>query len=240
MSEGRTCTKCLTWKDKKEFRKSADTSKFVNKIFPQCLQCEREYNNKRYKKVEKKEKINDLTGRVCTRCKTYKLAEFFRLSQNKKSLCSYCRECENLKNRMHQAKLRGKTVNEMGYIKKNINAEYVVNRELYCELIVSKAQGRLTRGAVKMFQLIVKNMIRKFSYTNGDDKFDCMQEAYYQMFKNWHNYNELQTENAFAYMSEVCKRAMAKAFNDLNKVNGKYEKHISLSSANDGEGVFNI
>jgi len=38
---------------------------------------------------------------------------------------------------------------------------YLNNRELYIELVVSKAQGRLTRPAQKMLELLAKKTIKK-------------------------------------------------------------------------------
>jgi hypothetical protein len=230
MSDGRICTKCLVWKERKDFRKTQLNIKYPDAIFPQCLECERAYNNKRYKKVEKKEKIKDLTGRICTRCKTYKLAEFFRLAPNKKSLCSYCRECENMKNRIHQAKLKGKTVNEMGYIRKQKTDAYVVNKDLHCELVVSLAQGYLTRKAEKMLKLICEGVIRKFSYSDSMDREDCLSEAYYVVFKNWMGYDPFE-ETAFQYITEVAKRAISRGYNKLYKKgsDGEYIKQIAFS-----------
>ena len=42
---------------------------------------------------------------------------------------------------------------------------YLNNKELYIEIIVSKAQGRLTRNAEKMLELLAKKTIKKCNYT---------------------------------------------------------------------------
>jgi hypothetical protein len=105
---------------------------------------------------------------------------------------------------------------------------YLSNTNLHCEMIVSIAAGRLTRPASNMFQLITNNVSRKFRYKNEDDRADCKQEALYQLHKNWMSYDPDKTDNAFAWATEVAKRAMAKAFNDLNKWGDSYEGHLRM------------
>jgi hypothetical protein len=114
--------------------------------------------------------------------------------------------------------------------KKPINTHYLSNKDLFCEIIVSKAMGKLTRKAEKMFLIIIKNVGRKFYYNTLDDRHDCQQEASLQVFKNWMSFNEDNTDNAFAYITEVAKRGYAKAFNDLYKINGSYQRHLSINA----------
>ena len=46
---------------------------------------------------------------------------------------------------------------------------YLNNKDLYVEIIVSKAQGRLTRSAEKMLELLAKKTIKKMRYYSNDD-----------------------------------------------------------------------
>jgi hypothetical protein len=115
--------------------------------------------------------------------------------------------------------------------------KYINNKELYCEILVSKAQGKLTRSAEKMLELIVKNIIVKFTYKEPEWKKDCMQEAYYIVYKNWHNFNEEKSDNAFAYFSEVVKRGLATGF---KKVSKNYESTISMNGIYENGGDMNI
>jgi len=105
---------------------------------------------------------------------------------------------------------------------------YLSNINLHCEMVVSLASGKLTRKAAQMFVIITNNISKKFRYKNEDDRGDCKQEALYQLYKNWMCYNPDKTENAFAWATEVAKRGMAKAFNDLNKWGGSYEGHLRI------------
>lgn len=107
--------------------------------------------------------------------------------------------------------------------------QYLNNKNLYKEIIISKAQGRLTKDAEKMIHLLAKNIIKKFNYTDIKDKEDCLQEGLYQLFKNWKQFDENKTENAFAYFTEVFKRGVAFGFNKYHKkVDGEYISNLRM------------
>jgi hypothetical protein len=120
---------------------------------------------------------------------------------------------------------------------------YLSNKELYVEIIVSKAQGRLTRKAEKMLELLGKRTIKKMRYYNNDDKMDCYQSGLLDMYQNWHNFNEEKSVYAFAYFTEIFKRGLAKGFNEIYKKKGDSDNNIhliSLNSSNDGNGLHSI
>ena len=132
---------------------------------------------------------------------------------------------------------------EFTLIKNDLTVIYLNNKELYIEIIVSKAQGRLTRNAEKMLELLAKKTIKKMRYWSNDDKLDCYQSGLLDMFQNWFNFNEDKSINAFAYFTEIFKRGLAKGWNDLYKKKGDNEhqiKLISINSANDGNGLHSI
>jgi len=121
---------------------------------------------------------------------------------------------------------------------------YLSNKELYVEIIISKAQGKLTRRAQGMLELLGKKAIKKMRYWNNDDKLDCLQSGLLDMFDNWYNFNEEKSNNAFAYFTEVFKRGMAKGFNSIHKRKGSDDnypiKMFSIDSSNEGKGMHNI
>jgi hypothetical protein len=121
---------------------------------------------------------------------------------------------------------------------------YLSNKELYVEIIISKAQGRLTRRAQGMLELLAKRTIKKMRYWNNDDRLDCYQSGLVDMFDNWYNFNEEKSKNAFAYFTEIFKRGIAKGFNELYKRKGQDDnypiKMFSIDSANEGQGMHNI
>mgnify|MGYP000926613723 FL=1 len=121
--------------------------------------------------------------------------------------------------------------------------QYLNNKELYIEIIISKAQGRLTRNAEKMLEILAKKTIKKMRYYSNDDKLDCYQTGLLDMFENWYNFNEDKSTNAFAYFTEIFKRGLARGWNNLYKKKGDNEhqiKLISINGANDGNGLHSI
>lgn len=120
---------------------------------------------------------------------------------------------------------------------------YLNNKELYIEIIISKAQGRLTRNAEKMLEILAKKTIKKMRYYSNDDKLDCYQTGLLDMFENWYNFNEDKSTNAFAYFTEIFKQGLARGWNNLYKKKGDNEhqiKLISINGANDGNGLHSI
>lgn len=120
---------------------------------------------------------------------------------------------------------------------------YLNNKDLYAELIVSKAQGKLTRQAGKMFELLAKRAIMRMKYYNPDDKQDCYQSGLLDMYQNWMSFDEEKSVNAFAYFTEIFKRGAAKGFNKYHKKKGddKNEyKLLSIDRANGGEGIHTL
>ena len=120
---------------------------------------------------------------------------------------------------------------------------YLHNKDLFIEIVISKAQGKLTNEAKLMLEILAKKTIKKMKYWNADDKMDCYQECLLDMFSNWHNFNIDKSSNAFAYFTEVFKRGTAKSFNMIYKKKGDNEhqiKLISIQSSNDGQGLHSI
>lgn len=108
---------------------------------------------------------------------------------------------------------------------------------------MSKAQGKLTRNAEKMIELLAKKTIKKKIYRSNDDKMDCYQSGLLDMYQNWYNFNEEKSVNAFAYFTEIFKRGLAKGFNELYKKKGDNDnliKLISIEGSNDGNGLHSL
>lgn len=105
-------------------------------------------------------------------------------------------------------------------VQPKVKKKYLSNKDLYCELIVSKAKGKLTRQAETMLILLAKNVIKKMSYKDPDDRLDCLQSAYLDVFANWYSFDENKGDNAFAYFTEIIKRGLAKGWNSRYKLKG--------------------
>jgi hypothetical protein len=117
----------------------------------------------------------------------------------------------------------------MRHVKKVRPKVYLSNKDLYCELVYSRAKGKLTKPAESMLILLGKNIIKKFYYQNPDDKHDCIQNGYIQLFSNWYSFDENKGNNAFAWATEVFKRGAAAGWNKLHRTKGEQVEFISLT-----------
>jgi hypothetical protein len=108
--------------------------------------------------------------------------------------------------------------------------KYLSNKDLYCEILVSKAQGKLTPRAAQMLMLLGKKLQTKLYYKNSDDKKDCLQEAMLSVFKFWYNFDEIKGDNAFAYFSEVIKRGLAQGWNKMYRLKGDKDGYYTTMS----------
>ena len=119
---------------------------------------------------------------------------------------------------------------------------YLSNKDLYCEIIYSKAKGRLSLKAEGMLMLLCKKVISsKFRYYKVEDKEDCMQTAMLDIFKNWANFDEDKTTNAFAFYTEVIKRGAAKGWNEFHKAKGyDIPKTYSIDGMFEGDGGWDM
>jgi hypothetical protein len=54
--------------------------------------------------------------------------------------------------------------------------QYLSNKELYIE-VIKEAQGKPTRNAEKMLELLAKKTIKKNEVLSNDDKLDCYQSG---------------------------------------------------------------
>lgn len=76
-------------------------------------------------------------------------------------------------------------------------------------------------------------VMRKFYYSNPLDSEDCLQEGLLQVYKNWYDFDENKTHNAFAYYTEIFKRGVAQGYNSIYKKDYKtgeyYSKPLAFS-----------
>ena len=118
--------------------------------------------------------------------------------------------------------------------------DYLNNKDLYDQMVLSLEQNKLTPTAEKMLILLAERAINKLSYVNNDDRQDCLQFAILDLLKYWRNFNP-KYPNAFAYFTEIAKRGYAKGWNKLHPL--KYKNTMSIDRINNSDtdsGMFNI
>lgn len=121
---------------------------------------------------------------------------------------------------------------------------YLNNKDLYAQIVLSLEEGKLTRDAEKMLQLLAERAINRLTYVNEDDRKDCLQFALLDLLKYWKNFNPKYT-NAFAYYTEIAKRGYAKGWNKLHPHKTKGTLSIDRINSNNSKenssgGMFNI
>ncbi len=117
---------------------------------------------------------------------------------------------------------------------------YLNNRDLYDQLVISKDQDALTKEAEKMLILLAERTINKMRYVNEDDRMDCLQFAVLDLLKYWRNFNPKYT-NAFAYFTEIAKRGYAKGWNKIHPQKYKGTLSIDKSGNQDSQtGIYSI
>jgi hypothetical protein len=115
-------------------------------------------------------------------------------------------------------------------------AHYVKNKDLFNEIIISKAQGKLTPVAVDMFIRITAEASKKLKYKDEMDREDCIGYALEDLLKYWKGFNPEKSKNAFAYYTQMTKNGFAKGWKKLHPP--KMKQMIPLG--NEDGGIYNI
>lgn len=95
-------------------------------------------------------------------------------------------------------------------------AVYLRNKDLLREVARSKERGEMTPELVKMFQMLVARISRKFYYVNPKDREDTEGQALYLLCYKWHKFDATRSDNPFAYYTQIAKMGFAQGFNVLH------------------------
>ena len=115
--------------------------------------------------------------------------------------------------------------------KRRKSKNYLNNRDLFDQMVLSKEQYKLTRDAEKMLILLAEKAINRMRYVSEDDRNDCLQFAILDLLKYWRNFNP-KYPNAFAYFTEIAKRGYAKGWNKIHPQKYKGTLSIDKGSGN--------
>lgn len=113
--------------------------------------------------------------------------------------------------------------------KKSADSHYVKNSVLRDELIKCREQDKLTDEAVSMFTQIATKLSASIKYNDPEDRKDCIAYAVLDCVRYWRNYDPSVSENAFAYITSVCRNGFAKGWRALGKMKCPDSQVISLS-----------
>jgi len=111
---------------------------------------------------------------------------------------------------------------------------YVNPAELRDEIKKSFEKNELTSDALKMLQLMIKNISRKFSYKYPEDREDCQSFALFDVLRYWRGFDLEKSNYPFSYYTTMIKNGLAKG---IRKIHPKSETDIIRIS---GDDFFNI
>ena len=114
-------------------------------------------------------------------------------------------------------------------------AQYVSNKELVQQIILSKENGALTPRALEMLQRMVKEISKVFKYKMEEDREDCQAFAMEDVIKYWDRFNPEKSNNAFAFFTQMIKNGFAKGWRRLYPIKASMKVSISKEY-----GVYNI
>ena len=113
-------------------------------------------------------------------------------------------------------------------------AVYLKNSDLLKEVILCKAQGKLTDTAVQMFIMLAKKTSERLKYKNPKDREDCISSALEDLLRYWDRFDPNKSNNAFAFYTQITKNGFAKGWKKLH--NPDIGQFISISD----DSVYNI
>jgi len=112
-----------------------------------------------------------------------------------------------------------------------MGVHHVKNKDLREELILSKANDKLTDNALKMFILMSNKFAANFTYIYEEDREDCISFAIMDCYLYWRSYDPEKSANAFAYITQIIKNGFAKGWRKLYGQMPKSKK-VSVSNSN--------
>lgn len=109
-------------------------------------------------------------------------------------------------------------------------ANYVDPEELRKEVLLSKANDKLTPRALEMFILMATEASKKLKYKNEEDRKDVIAFALMDVIKYWRSFNPEKSKYPFAYYTQIIKNGFAKGWKKLHPI--RDIDKLSLSNEN--------
>lgn len=113
--------------------------------------------------------------------------------------------------------------------KKSTSGHYVKNSVLRAEMIKCLEQGELSNEAALMFQQIATKLSSRLKYSDEADREDCISYAVWDCIRYWRDYDPTVSDNAFAYITSICRNGFAKGWRALGKMKCPDSNRIPIS-----------
>lgn len=82
---------------------------------------------------------------------------------------------------------------------------YLNNKDMLAQVILSKQQGRMTNELAKMFQLLCARYAKKGNYAGYSYNSDMQAYAIMVLCRTWASFNPEKSNNPFAYYTQCIK-----------------------------------
>lgn len=108
---------------------------------------------------------------------------------------------------------------------------YVKNSVLLAEMLRCKKEnnGNASDELAKMFLQIATKLSNKLKYIDEDDRLDCIFTAVGDCVRYFKDFDENVTQNAFAYITSICRNGFAKGWRTLGYMKLPQSMQVSLS-----------
>lgn len=106
--------------------------------------------------------------------------------------------------------------------KRRGDTHYINNKEFTADIINCKRNGELSDFSVNCFISLANRAVDRLYFKDYRDKEDCVQSAILDCLKYWKSFDEskMNTPNAFAYFTQICKNGYAKQWKSIHRKTG--------------------
>jgi hypothetical protein len=106
--------------------------------------------------------------------------------------------------------------------KRRGDTHYINNKEFTADIIACKKNGELSEFSVNCFISLANRAVDRLYFKDYRDKEDCVQSAILDCLKYWKSFDEskMNTPNAFAYFTQICKNGYAKQWKSIHRKTG--------------------
>lgn len=115
-------------------------------------------------------------------------------------------------------------------------ANYIDQKKLFKEIIISKQAGELTPAALEMLIMFPNELSKALKWKYEEDREDCIAFAIEDILRYWRGFDPNLSNNAFSYYTQIAKNGLAKGW---KKLHGK-TANIRIININESEGLSNI
>ncbi len=108
---------------------------------------------------------------------------------------------------------------------------YVKNSVLREEILRCKREnnGQASDELAKMFIQIATKLSNGLKYIDEEDRIDCIYTAVGDCIRYFSDFDETVTQNAFAYITSICRNGFAKGWRNLGYMKCPQSLKVSLS-----------